>query len=151
MNPPHEDRGVGIEKIIAQLSSLSIEQKKLILEYLTKILKSDAENDPEKPKTRRATTSSLEELVRLYPNVDFTGFAPQDNDKEQFQLLKVVDSFEEAANTIGRDNFGKLRISLVVSGDRVTYVSDGSIALNHERFSKEELVKQLIQMYHRQG
>jgi len=151
MNSPHEDRGAGIEKIIAQLSSLSVEQKKLILEYLAEALKSDTENEPKEPSVRRATTSSLEELMLLYPNVDFAGFISRGNDKEQFQLLKVTDSFEEVANTIGRDNFNKLRISLVVSGDKVTYVSDGSIALNHERFSKEELVKQLIQMSHRQG
>lgn len=151
MKPPHEDRGVGIEKIIAQLSSLSVKQKKLILEHLTEILKSDAENEPKEPNVRRATASSLEELMLLYPNVDFSGFISRDNDKERYQLLKVIDSFEEAANTIGRDNFGKLRISLVVFGDRVTYVSDGSIALNHERFSKEELIEQLIQMSHRQG
>lgn len=151
MNPPREDRGADIEKIVAQLSSLSVKQKELILEYLKKILKSDIENAPEKLKIRRATTSSLEELIRLYPNVDFAGFISRGNDKEQYQLWKLIDAFEEVANRIGRNNFDKLHITLIVFGDRITYVSDGSIAVNYERFSKDDLVKQLIQMFHSQG
>jgi hypothetical protein len=151
MNPLQEDRGAFIEKIIAQLSSLSIRQKELILEYLKKTIKSDIKNEPKKLKTRRATTSSLEELIRLYPNVDFAGFISRDNDKEQYQLWKLIDAFEEVAGKIGRKNFDKLHITLIVFGHRITYVSNGSIAINYERFSKNDLVKQLIRTFYSQG
>ncbi len=151
MSHQYEDRGTDIEEIITQLSFLSIKQKELILEYLERALKSDEKNRPRKPKTRRATTSSLEELIRLYPNVDFAGFISRNNDKEQYQLWKLIDAFEEVANKIGRSNFDKLHITLIVFGKRITYVSDGSIAVNYERFSKNDLVDQLIRMFHSQN
>ncbi len=147
MAPPLEDRGADIEHIIAQLSPLSMEQKELVLEYLKKTVEVDTKNSPEKITTRRAATFSLEELIRLYPNVDFAGFMSRSNDKGQYQLWKLIDAFKEVANQIGRNNFDKLHITLIVFGDRITYVSDGSIAVNYERFSKDDLVKQLIRMF----
>ncbi len=158
MNPPHEetpeiiqeDRGANIEKVLAQVSSLSVAHKELVLEYLKKTLKTGEENAPKKLTTRRAKTSSLEELIRLYPNVDFAGFISRKNDKEQYQLWKLIDAFEDVAKKIGRKNFDKLHITLIVFGDRITYVSDGSIAVNYERFSEEDLAEQLIKMFHKQ-
>ncbi len=151
MNRQYEDRGAGIEKIIAELSSLSATQKELILEYLKKTLKKDEEEKPKRPTSKRATTSSLEELIRLYPNVDFAGFISRNSDKEHYQLWKLIDAFEETANKIGRDNFDKLHITLIVFGRRITYISDGSIAVNYERFSKDDLVRQLVRMFQSQG
>ncbi len=151
MNPSYEDRGVGFEKIIAQIAPLPIKQKELILEYLKEELKSEIENEPKKIKVRRATTSSLKELIRLYPNVDFAGFISRDNDKEHYQLWKLIDAFEEVAAKIGRKNFDKLHITLIVFGHRITYVSNGSVAINYERFSKNDLVKQLIRTFYSQG
>jgi len=161
MNPPYdetpevikEDRGTNIEKIIEELSSLTLEQKELVLEYLKKTVASAKEvkdSEPKKLTTRRAKTSSLEELIRLYPNVDFAGFISRKNDKEQYQLWKLIDAFEDVAKKIGRKNFDKLHITLIVFGDRITYVSDGSIAVNYERFSEEDLAEQLIKMFHKQ-
>lgn len=152
MEPNHEDRGTDIEGIIASISVLAVPQKQLVLEYLTKTLTSDLENAPKRrPRGKRATTSSLEELVRLYPNIDFAGFISWSNDKEQYQLWKLIDAFEEVVRQIGRKNFEKLHMTLIVFGDRITYVSDGSIAVNYERFSEEDLVKQLTLMFRSQG
>lgn len=151
MNRQYEDRGEDVEKIITELSSLSVKQKELIVEYLEKALKNAKKERPQKLKTMRAKTSSLEELIRLYPNVDFAGFISWNSDKERYQLWKLIDAFEEAANKMGRDNFDKLHITLIVFGRRITYVSDGSIAVNYERFSKDDLVKQLIRMSRSQG
>jgi hypothetical protein len=152
METLREDRGTDIEKIIVKLSSLPIKQKELILEYLEREIASDKEKTgPKHLKIKRTRTSSLQELILLYPNVDFAGFISRDNDKEQYQLWKLIDAFEEVANEIGHKNFDKLHITLIVFGDRINYVSDGSIAVNYERFSKEDLVNQLIRMFHSQG
>jgi hypothetical protein len=151
MNTPYEDRGMIVEKLIKRLSILSTKQKELILEYLVKTLESDIKNELKKGRTKRAKTSSLEELIRLYPNVDFAGFISRDNDKEQYQLWKLIDAFEEVASKIGRKNFDKLHITLIVFGHRITYVSNGSIAVNYERFSKNDLVRQLIRTFRSQG
>ncbi|MGC9610863.1 MAG: hypothetical protein ABSE68_01440 [Minisyncoccia bacterium] len=151
MNSPYEDRGAGFEKIIAQIAPLSVKQKELISEYLKEELGSNAGKEPKKLKIRRAKTSSLKELILLYPNVDFAGFISRDNDKEHYQLWKLIDAFEEVANKIGRKNFDKLHITLIVFGHRITYVSNGSVAINYERFSKNDLVKQLIRTFYSQG
>jgi|GEM_PF-1719984 hypothetical protein len=149
--PSFEDRGAGIEEIIVRLSTLTPKQRELLLEYLKKTVQADEASDPGKTKYGRARTSSLEELILLYPNVDFAGFISRSNDKEHYQLWKLIDAFEEVVKKIGRKNFNKLRITLIVFGDRITYVSDGSIAVNYERFSKKDLVKQLFQMVNSQG
>jgi hypothetical protein len=44
-----------------------------------------------------------------------------------------------------------LHITLLVFGNKITYVSDGTIAVNYERFSEEDLVKQLMSMARQQG
>ncbi len=147
MKSQHEDRGAGTEKMISQLSSLSIKEKKLMIEYLEKTVESDSKDKPKKQRLGRAKTSSLEELVRLYKNVDFAGFISRNNDKEHYQLWKLIDAFEEVAKKIGRKNFDKLHITLIVFGDKITYISDGSIAVNYERFSKDDLVEQLLRMF----
>ena len=150
--PPFEDRGTDIEDIIAAISTLSVSQKQLVLEYLKTAVTSDIENAPKRRlRAKRPKTSSLEELVALYPNIDFAGFIARSNDKEQYQLWKLIDAFGEVVNQIGRKNFDKLHMSLIVFGDRITYVSDGSIAVNYERFSKDDLVKQLTRMFQSQG
>ncbi len=150
MNSPYEDRGANIEDIITQLSLLSIKQKELVLEYLKDTLKTDKENEPKQIKSIRTTTSSLEEMVQLYPNVDFAGFISRNNDKEQYQLWKLIDAFGDVVKKIGNDNFKKLQITLIVFGDKITYVSNGSIAINYERFSKNDLVAQLVGMFRSQ-
>ena len=151
MKSLYEDRGTKIEKMIAQLSSFSVKQKRLIIEYLEKTIKIDSKDKPKKPRAAGAKISSLEELVQLYKNVDFTGFVSRKNDKEQYQLWKLIDAFEEVTKKIGRKNFDKLRITLIVFGDKISYVSDGSISLNYERFSKDDLVKQLVRIFRSQG
>ena len=151
MKSLYEDRGTKIEKMIAQLSSFSVKQKRLIIEYLEKTIKIDSKDKPKKPRATGAKISSLEELVQLYKNVDFTGFVSRKNDKEQYQLWKLIDAFEEVTKKIGRKNFDKLRITLIVFGDKISYVSDGSISLNYERFSKDDLVKQLVRIFRSQG
>ncbi|KKT92387.1 MAG: hypothetical protein UW92_C0002G0031 [Candidatus Jorgensenbacteria bacterium GW2011_GWA2_45_13] len=151
MKSLYEDRGTKIEKMIAQLSSFSVKQKRLIIEYLEKTIKIDSKDKPKKPRAAGAKISSLEELVQLYKNVDFTGFFSRKNDKEQYQLWKLIDAFEEVTKKIGRKNFDKLRITLIVFGDKISYVSDGSISLNYERFSKDDLVKQLVRIFRSQG
>jgi len=151
MKSLYEDRGTKIEKMIAQLSSFSVKQKKLIIEYLEKTIKIDLKDKPKKPRAAGAKISSLEELVQLYKNVDFTGFVSRKNDKEQYQLWKLIDAFEEVTKKIGRKNFDKLCITLIVFGDKISYVSDGSISLNYERFSKDDLVKQLVRIFRSQG
>jgi len=64
---------------------------------------------------------------------------------------ELIDAFEEVTKKIGRKNFDKLRITLIVFGDKISYVSDGSISLNYERFSKDDLVKQLVRIFRSQG
>jgi hypothetical protein len=150
MNSTYEDRGANIEDIITQISLLSIKQKELILEYLKDALKTDKENEPEQIKPIHPKTSTIEELMRLYPNVNFSGFVPRNSDKEKYQLWKLIDTFGDVVKKIGNDNFQKLRITLTVFGDKITYVSDGSIAINYERFSKNDLVAQLVSMFRSQ-
>ncbi len=136
---------------MTKLSSLPRAQQELVMEYLKKMLARDASATGQDPHSAVSTISSLEQLVIRYPNVDFAGFISRGKDKEQYQLWKLIDAFEETAKRIGRSNFEKLRITLIVFGDRITYVSDGSIAVNYERFSKEDLVKQLMSMAEQQG
>jgi len=146
----NEDRGDDFEEVITRLSSLSRSEKELAMEYLAKALI----NDPlvkEESDSIVSTTSTLKELVARYPNVDFAGFISRDNDKEHYQLWKLIDAFEEVSKRIGQKKFEKLKITLIVFGNRITYVSNGSIAINYERFSKEDLVKQLLKMSRQQG
>ncbi len=151
MNSPNqEDRGSDFEEVIAKLSSFSGTQKELIIEYLQKMLSDDKPNGA----VRRGTTStisSIEQLITRYPNIDFAGFISRENDKEQYQLWKLIDAFEETSKRLGPDAFKKLRITLIVFGEKINYVSDGTIAINYERFSKANLVKQLVAMAQQQG
>lgn len=147
----HEDRGDDFEEIIAKLSSFSSAQKELVIEYLKKMLTQDAPEAGKKSSNAVSKISSLEQLIIRYPNVDFAGFISRDNDKEQYQLWKLIDAFEEAAKRIGHGAFKKLRITLIVFGKKITYISDGTIALNYERFSKEDLVEKLVSMAQKQG
>jgi len=150
-SPNYEDRGIDFEEVITRISSLPRAQKELVMEYLKKMLARDASATGKGPRSAVSTISSLEQLVIRYPNVDFAGFISRGKDKEQYQLWKLIDAFEETAKRIGRSNFKKLQITLIVFGNRITYVSDGSIAINYERFSKEDLVKQLMSMAGQQG
>ncbi len=130
-SPHHEDGGIDFEELIAKLSSLPSAQKELVMEYLKKMLTRDASATGQNPHGAVPTISSLEQLVIRYPNVDFAGFISRDNDKEQRQLQKLIDAFEETAKRIGRSNFEKLRITLIVFGNRITYVSDGCFRHTH--------------------
>jgi hypothetical protein len=149
--PDNEDRGDEFEKVIARLSSFPSAQKELVIEYLKKMLAREAPAVGRKHPKTISIISSLEQLVTRYPNVDFAGFISRDNDKEQYQLWKLIDAFNEVTKQIGRSAFEKLRITLIVFGNKITYISDGSIAVNYERFSKEDLVKQLMSMARQQG
>jgi len=146
-----EDRGSDFEEVIKIISSFPHSKKELVVEYIDEILV--GEELLKKPITRKevSTASSLEQLATRYPNVNFAGFISRDSDKEQYQLWKLNDAFEEVAEQMGRKNFEKLKITLIVSGHRITYISNGTIAVNYERFSKEDLVVQLIAMAHQQG
>jgi len=150
-SPSHEDRGSDFEEVLVRLSSFPSDQKELVIEYLKKMLAGDAPATEQKSRNTASIISSLEQLVIRYPNVDFTGFISRDNDKEHYQLWKLIDAFEETAKRLGRGTFDKLRITLIVFGKKITYTSDGTIAINYERFSKENLVKQLILMAQQQG
>lgn len=151
MNSPNqEDRGSDFEEVIAKLSSFSGTQKELIIEYLQKTLSDDKPNGAIRRRTT-STISSIEQLITLYPNIDFAGFISRENDKEQYQLWKLIDAFEETSKQLGPDAFKKLRITLIVFGEKINYVSDGTIAINYERFSKANLVKQLVAMAQQQG
>ncbi len=152
MNSPfHEDRGDNFEMLLKKLAALSHPQKELAIEYLTKLLKDNKARAIRKIPREASTVSTLEQLVTRYPNVDFAGFISRENDAEHYQLWKLIDAFEEAAKQLGRKNFEKMHITLIVFGNKITYVSDGSIAINYERFSKEDLVKQLLVMAQQQG
>jgi len=153
MNPsPYEDRGDDFEEVIGKLYSFSRAKKELIIEYLKKMLNdTSVTSENSKPKKGISIISSLEQLVTRYPNVDFAGFISRDNDKEQYQLWKLIDAFEETTEKLGRENFNKLKITLIVFGNKISYVSNGTIAVNYERFSKDDLVKQLISMARQQG
>lgn len=151
MNSPNqEDRGSDFEEVIQKLSSFSSSRKELVIEYLKKMLSKDKPAGTARRKTT-STISSIEQLIARYPNIDFAGFISRDNDKEQYQLWKLIDAFEEASKQLGPVAFEKLRITLIVFGEKITYVSDGTIAINYERFSKANLVKQLIAMAQQQG
>ncbi len=148
--PNQEDRGSEFEEVIEKLSSFSSARKELVIEYLKKMLSDDKPAGATRRRTA-STISSLEQLVTRYPNIDFAGFISRENDKEQYQLWKLIDAFEETSKQLGPGAFEKLRITLIVFGEKITYVSDGTIAINYERFSKGNLVKQLVAMAQQQG
>jgi hypothetical protein len=150
VNPPFEDRGAPVEKVIKEAGSLSVEQKTLVAEYLTGSIKKSRAQAVTRVRRPIRKTSTLAELVSLYPNVDFSGFIVRPDDKEHYQLWKLIDAFDQVAAKIGIHEFSRLHLALIVFGNRITYVSDGSIKINYERFSKSDLVKKLLRMFQSQ-
>jgi len=149
-NRGEEDRGESFEDVLRKLSSFSRVKKELAIEYLEKMLEQEV---PIKKLSHKefSTISSLGELVIKYPNIDFAGFISRDSDKEKYQLWKLIDAFEKASEILGRKKFQKLKITLIVFGNKITYVSNGTIAINYERFSEKDLAEQLVKMARQQG
>lgn len=102
-------------------------------------------------KVFRIKAESLRELARVYPSVDFRGFAASNQKTGRYHIDKLISAFEETSQKIGRQFFNRLRITLTNTGEQVAYVSDGTIRLNYEKFSRGDLVKRLLKMYHSQG